>query len=448
MTFILVTNLIEMTSTFHTNLNPILILSKSFGLIDIKYTVEPSGLLDRNLNSTFYAVQEIIRMIVLLICTFLYFNSFDSDVHLLQMINIIRFWFVIIAARISAIQIIKFINGIIEFDSKIKPLLENLLISQHSWKNKYWNMIFILLFIYFLGVKLLFLYFKSGKIKNVVSLLHYVLFSLPFVMDYAVIITSCFFLQNMCIRFQTLNDIWKCIPIDLINVSGQWTHNEIVNVMENTRLLHSELCELLKMFSLGYGSLLLGFFSFSYINILLSIYFIINSYDITSSNYSKSVIELILSLMIHVQIVTFLMSIIIFVSLIDEKVIQWVIHPIIIILSVRLKIISYLRLYQISNLHLDIKRQIKMFMNQILACDSDKISAFGLFDINLNLVTSVSTHFSHIVLQIIQIIILVLLISGIVTLIQMKNHPIILKINNDTRYFFKKVLRFGPNFSI
>lgn len=195
-------------------------------------------------------------------------------------------------------------------------------------------MIFSLLFIYFLGVKLLFLYFKSGKIKNVVSLLHYALFSLPFVMDYAVIITSCFFLQNMCIRFQTLNDIWKCIPIDLINVSGQWTHNEIVNVMENTRLLHSELCELLKMFSLGYGSLLLGFFSFSYINILLSIYFIINSYDITSSNYSKSVIELILSLMIHVQIVTFLMSIIIFVSLIDEKVIQWVIHPIIIILSV------------------------------------------------------------------------------------------------------------------
>jgi len=119
---VLVTNLIEMTSTFHTNLNPILILSKSFGLIDIRYKVEPSGLLDCNLNSTFYAVQEIIRMIVLLICTFLYFNSFDSDVHLLQMINIIRFWFVIIAARISAIQIIKYLLTIF-----INELLKNVI---------------------------------------------------------------------------------------------------------------------------------------------------------------------------------------------------------------------------------------------------------------------------------------------------------------------------------
>lgn len=36
------------------------------------------------------------------------------------------------------------------------------------------------------------------------------------------------------------------------------------------------------------------------------------------------------------------------------------------------------------------KLQIKMFMNQISVCDSDQISAFGFFDINLNLVTTVS----------------------------------------------------------
>jgi len=119
---ILVTNLIEMASTFHTNLSPILILSKSFGLIDIKYTVEPSGLLVRNLNSTFHVVQEIIRMIVLLICTFIYFDSFDSDVHLLQMINIIRFWFVIIAGRLSTIQIIKYL-----LTSFINELLKNVI---------------------------------------------------------------------------------------------------------------------------------------------------------------------------------------------------------------------------------------------------------------------------------------------------------------------------------
>ncbi|XP_016658063.1 uncharacterized protein LOC107883110 [Acyrthosiphon pisum] len=102
------------------------------------------------------------------------------------------------------------------------------------------------------------------------------------------------------------------------------------------------------------------------------------------------------------------MSIITFVSFINEK---------------RLEMVSYLRLYRISNLHLDIKRQIKMFMNQISVCDSDQISAFGFFNINLNLVTSV----------------LVLLISGTTTLIQMKDHPIILKLNNDTYSFFQKL---------
>lgn len=37
-----------------------------------------------------------------------------------------------------------------------------------------------------------------------------------------------------------------------------------------------------------------------------------------------------------------------------------------------------------------------MYMNQISACDSDQISAFGFFDINLNLVTSVSTFLFYI----------------------------------------------------
>ncbi|CAI6349830.1 unnamed protein product [Macrosiphum euphorbiae] len=198
-------------------------------------------------------------------------------------------------------------------------------------------------------------------------------------MDYVITISSCFFLQNMYARFQTLNDLWKCLPSDLVPISDQWTHIEIVVFMENTRLLHAELCELLKMFTLGYGRMLLGLFVFSFINLISSIYIIINHralylYDSYSTNKSYS---RILPLMVDVQIITFLMSIIVFVSFINEK---------------RLKMISYLRLYRISNLHFDIKRQIKMFMNQISVCDSDRISAFGFFEINLNLVTSWSNH--------------------------------------------------------
>jgi len=106
---VIVTNFIEMTTTFHITLRPILILSKSIGLIDITYTVEPSGLLAHNKNSAFHAVLEITRMIVLLICTFLYFHQFDPEVHILQIINTIKFWIIIIAARLSTKRIIKYI---------------------------------------------------------------------------------------------------------------------------------------------------------------------------------------------------------------------------------------------------------------------------------------------------------------------------------------------------
>ncbi|KAF0747417.1 Uncharacterized protein FWK35_00016697 [Aphis craccivora] len=172
--------------------------------------------------------------------------------------------------------------------------------------------------------------------------------------------------------------------------------------MENTRLLHSELCELLII----YGLMLLSLFTFNFINMLLCFHFGVISGSLAVRFTTKSVWQKITLLTLQVQSVTFLMSIIISVSIINDKVPNY-----------RLKIISYLRLYRVSNLHLDIKRQIKMFMNQILACDADQISAFGFFDINLNLVTSI----------------LVLLISGMITLIQMQNHPIILKFNNNTQ---------------
>ncbi|XP_026804594.1 uncharacterized protein LOC113548109 [Rhopalosiphum maidis] len=84
----------------------------------------------------------------------------------------------------------------------------------------------------------------------------------------------------------------------------------------------------------------------------------------------------------------------------------------------RRKIIYYLRLNRISNLPLDIKRQIKMFMNQISFYEADEITAFGLFKINLNLVISI----------------LELLITGVATSIQMKEHPMVLKWINDIRF--------------
>ncbi|KAL4154210.1 hypothetical protein QTP88_002042 [Uroleucon formosanum] len=301
-----------------------------------------------------------------------------------------------------------FINGIIEFDQKVAPLSSYLPIPQRSWKKIQWNLIFISLIAYFIGFKIAHLYLNPMKIISIKLLIHHVLFTIPYIMDFVVVISSCFFLQNMYVRFQTLNDVWKCLPANLVPISVQWTHIDIVVLMEDMRLLHAELCDLLKMFTLGYGPMLLSFFISSYINMLLSIYIFIQNDEVNHFRITERVYKQMLTLSIYAQSFTFLMSIITFISFINEK---------------RLEMISYLRLYRISNLHLDVKRQIKMFMNQISVYDSDQISAFGFFNINLNLVTSL----------------LVLLVSGTITLIQMKDHPIIMKLNNDTVSFFQSL---------
>jgi len=96
-----------MTTVFHITLRPILFLLKCIGIIDISYTMESTGVLVKNINSTFPAFLEIARMIVLLICTYIYLNQFESEFHILQIINILNFWSVIIAARLSTIWIIK-----------------------------------------------------------------------------------------------------------------------------------------------------------------------------------------------------------------------------------------------------------------------------------------------------------------------------------------------------
>lgn len=160
------------------------------------------------------------------------------------------------------------------------------------------------------------------KIISIKLLIHHVLFTIPYIMDYVVVISSCFFLQNMYVRFQTLNDVWKCLPANLVPISVQWTHIDIVVLMEDMRLLHAELCDLLKMFTLGYGPMLLSFFISSYINMLLSIYIFIQNDEVNHFRITERVYKQMLTLSIYAQSFTFLMSIITFISFINEKVTQ------------------------------------------------------------------------------------------------------------------------------
>uniref|UniRef100_A0A2S2PFQ5 Uncharacterized protein n=1 Tax=Schizaphis graminum TaxID=13262 RepID=A0A2S2PFQ5_SCHGA len=87
------------------------------------------------------------------------------------------------------------------------------------------------------------------------------------------------------------------------------------------------------------------------------------------------------------------------------------------------KMISHLRLIRISNLSANLKIQVKMFMNQISVLESSEITAFGIFNINLNLVVSIIT----------------LLITGLVTIIQMKQHPIMSQIQENINKFLQNI---------
>ncbi|CAI6363210.1 unnamed protein product [Macrosiphum euphorbiae] len=85
------------------------------------------------------------------------------------------------------------------------------------------------------------------------------------------------------------------------------------------------------------------------------------------------------------------------------------------------KIISHLRLVRISKMTIHTKLQIKIFMNQISMYEPNEITAFGFFNIDFKLTMSI----------------LVLLITAISTMLQMKNHPWILYLKNawlDTVY--------------
>lgn len=185
---------------------------------------------------------------------------------------------------------------------------------------KFWRVTIIVLFVYFVVFEFYQMYLWPPK-KTLVNIFSYYLFSAPFIMDISVVTSSYFFLYNLKVRFEVLNDFWKCLPEGLVAVSGKWTSSDVAVLMESIRLLHAELCELLKLFSLGYGPVLLFFFVFSFINMLLHFFFMVCiNFSLSDSNYTENVLRNLIPYLLNVQIVIFLMSVIVAVSLINEKV--------------------------------------------------------------------------------------------------------------------------------
>jgi len=80
-----------MTTVFRRTLIPILFLSKCIGLIDITYTMEPTGLLVHNVKSLFHTCFEITRSIVLLMFTCMFIYRHVSTIQIIQVIVILHF---------------------------------------------------------------------------------------------------------------------------------------------------------------------------------------------------------------------------------------------------------------------------------------------------------------------------------------------------------------------
>jgi len=210
------------------------------------------------------------------------------------------------------------INGFKIYDEKQKIQLPLALLVNHYLSSKeFWVQILTSLFIYFLGFEVYRLYvFPPHSISTVIILI----FGVPYILDFIVVISTCFYLFNFDCRYQILNDYWKGLPISIYSIPSNLSTFEIVILMEKIRLLHTELSQLLKTFSLSYGPLLLGYFVFSFIDMIYLLHLTI-SHEFNSKN---SITEIIITYtpihIFNIQLIMFMMSIIVAASCINEKV--------------------------------------------------------------------------------------------------------------------------------
>ncbi|XP_060875535.1 uncharacterized protein LOC132948874 [Metopolophium dirhodum] len=377
-----------MTSVFMETLNLFITASKIFGLMNYCCTME-SGLLYRNTKSTYYIFLECIRMFVYLIFSYhIIFNM--GCFYILVDFNIIKYWAIVITARISEKWIIKFINGIIKFDNKLLLFNSSIPVKLYSKSKTFWNVIFASFFLYFLCCQY-FLILQFGRRIKDLSDYSTVVFHSPDIIIFIVMITSLYYLSNLGYRFCELNRLWKCLPFGLLALPGGWTNSEITVLVERIRLLHAELSELLRLFSLGYGPVLLVYFTFTFAHALIETFLF--------TIYKDSLRNNIFPYIFYLQHIFNMISIIYITAWVIEK---------------KKKIISCLRLIRISEMTIHTKLQIKIFMNQISMYEPNEITAFGFFNFDVKLTMSI----------------LVLLITAISTMLQMKDHPWMLYLKN------------------
>jgi len=144
-----------------------------------------------------------------------------------------------------------------------------------------------------------------------------------FIVEFTVIVSSHFYLQNLEYRFDLLNDFWKCLPAGLLDVPGECSLHDIAMMVDNIRLLHAELSDILRIFSMGYGQILLGYFVFSYINMLICLFYTI-CFKFSISEENNTIMEKTLKesvqFLCYLQNIVFTTSIVTAASRVNDKV--------------------------------------------------------------------------------------------------------------------------------
>jgi len=94
-----------MTTVFKEALKLFITIKKCVGLLHLSYTME-NGLLKQDKNKKFNFFIEVIRIILLLICSFHVF--WNTQIYYLKLYHIINFWITLITARITEKWIIRY----------------------------------------------------------------------------------------------------------------------------------------------------------------------------------------------------------------------------------------------------------------------------------------------------------------------------------------------------
>lgn len=212
------------------------------------------------------------------------------------------------------VLIYRLVNGIVEFDQKLTILSSSFSVHQRSMNNKLWNAVLATLFLYFnLYVMYEANYFPPRTVDVSVVALYF--FRMPYLVDFALIVSALFHLVNLACRFQTLNDCWARIP------AGSRTVPDTASSMDYTRLLYAELSGLLRTFNRGFGPPMLGFFVLSFVDTIY-FWFILICYvdEMTEVKYTRNVIKYTVLHIFKIQNLIFAVSIIVAVSNVNEKV--------------------------------------------------------------------------------------------------------------------------------